>query len=103
MHAAVALLCLCSFARAWLLQVIAFAVANCSSDPARHDRESLRQAPPPADMTELSHGSGSNSLPCSPVYTRGSIRNYDDLDSLVAQTRLVASLVVSVDCSGGQT
>jgi hypothetical protein len=30
------------------------------------------------------------------VYARGSIRNYDDLDSQVAQAQLVASLVAPV-------
>ena len=57
----------------------------------------------PADKTLLmSHSSASTSFVRSSVSVRGSIRNYDDLDFLVAQAQLVASLVIPVDGSGGR-
>ncbi len=45
--------------------------------------------------TPIPHDSASNTFPLSSVFARSSIRNYDDIDSLVAQAQLVPSLLIS--------
>lgn len=64
--------------------------------------DSVRSASSDQNIAPLiSHGSASSSVVRSSVSARGSIRNCDELDSLVAEAQLVASLIVPVDFSGG--